>query len=560
VAPRQVIRSTLELGGASGAAVTGVGVSPDGTRLAYLSAAGVQVRPLDRPDATLVPGTAGASDVFFSPDGRWIGFWQGGRLKRTSRDGDAAVVLAELPLLWGADWANDGTILLGQGPEGIARISAAGGARETIISDPMRLARAPQLLPGGRAVLFTSAPLSFNWNEARAMVHVLNTHESRVLIPNASNAHYVSTGHLVYVSGGRLMAVPFDAKTLTVTGAPTLIAEQVAGVVGGNTRGDSYYSVSEAGLLAYVARNDAKLARTLAWVDRQGREEPINAPPRTYFYARLSPDGKRAALDVRDQDEDIWLYDFEQETLTRLTLEPSRERAPAWTADGKRVLFDSNREGPPNIYWQNADGTGAAERLTTSSNAQFAATITRDGRSVLFQETIEPRFFIMQLDVGSGRAPAPLLGTTFLQRNPRVSPNGKFIAYESNETGRFEIYVRPFPDIDSGRWLVSTAGGLAPVWSPMGDELFYESPTGELMTVKIGPGSSWVAQRPVVLADASHDWSLGGFSAPSYDVSPDGKRFLVIKRDPGGERPQNSARVVLVSNWFEELRRQNAAN
>jgi serine/threonine-protein kinase len=350
------------------------------------------------------------------------------------------------------------------------------------------------------------------------------------------------------------MAAPFDVRTLTLAGGSVSLPDAVPQQLAGNTPGTAGFSVSPVGSLAYMSGPGFIVPRRLAWVDREGREEPINAPPRAYFYARISPDGARAALDIRDAEQDIWIWDFADETLRRLTVEPSRERAPTWTPDGKYVLFDSNRFGPPNLFRQDVDGTEMAERLTQSGNNQFAPTVSSEGLSVLFEESEGRGNRIWSVELQGERRPSPLWQTRFTERNPRISPGGQWLAYESDQSGQFEVYVRPYPDVTKGFSVVSTGGGTRPVWAPRGQELFYESPRGELMMVSVDDKDSWKAGTPVRLFDARYPWSFG-LSPPSYDVSPDGKRFLIIKQDSKSVIRNRFDSIVIVSNWLEEVQR-----
>jgi serine/threonine-protein kinase len=305
--------------------------------------------------------------------------------------------------------------------------------------------------------------------------------------------------------------------------------------------------------------------RSLVWVDRQGREEPIPAPPRAYFALRLSPDGTRIALDVRDQENDIWVWELARQTLTRLTFDPANDAFPLWTPDGSRIVFSSPRGGSAtNLFWQPADGTGMAERLTTAAIPQFATAFSPDGTRLLLQDggTIgnaeTPLAFaisILPMD-GKGK-PAPLIHTPFTIRNADVSPDGRWIAYESNESAQFQIYVQPFPDVNAGRWQISSAGGTKPLWAPNGRELFYVDGTGAVTTVPIQAAAAFSFGKPVRLVDAKY--FHGVQQSRSYDVSRDGQRFLMIK-DAGAASGQGSAEttanIVVVINWFDELKQR----
>ena len=328
-------------------------------------------------------------------------------------------------------------------------------------------------------------------------------------------------------------------------------------------------SISSDGTLVYVPGGVQPAARTLVWVDRQGHEEPLKAPQRAYVYPRLSPDGTRVALDVRDQDEDIWIWDLARETLTRFTFEPGEDQSPVWTPDGRRLLFNSTRAGPAdNLFWQASDGTGAVERLTESPNKHYAYSVSPDGTRLVFSEETAPTWpdalMVLTLDerwrglrsTGSGRSgrgsASPLrqaegvvkpsnhdirllVQTRFNELNGVISPDGQWLAYQSNETGQFETYVRPFPDANSGRWQISTSGGTRPLWARSGKELFYLGPSGAVMSVGVEGGSTFRAGSPTPLFEGPYFMNAQQ-KGRTYDVSPDGQRFLMIKVGGASER------------------------
>ena len=370
---------------------------------------------MDQLDAAPIRGTeeggptGHARSPFFSPDAQWIGFWQGGQLKKVSVNGGAPVVLcaAESPL--GASWGADGTILFGQGSHGISQISAGGGKASVLapIDSKTESAHGPQTLPGGKAVLFTLAslpatapvdPAAF-WDNAQIVVQSLDSGQRKVVVQGGADARYLSTGHLVYVRQGTLLAVAFDPARLVTTGSPFPVGEGirqaenagVGGLAGGpalfNSTGASQFTISENGLFAYVPQDTAGLAvsavRTLAWVDRQGRETPLPVPDRAYVYPRISPDGARIALDIRDQEQDIWVWDLGRETLTRFTFDPAVDILPVWTPDGQRIVFSRAGQG---LFW-GAEGTGTAERLTESTANPTPTAFSRDGTRLVFDET-----------------------------------------------------------------------------------------------------------------------------------------------------------------------------
>jgi Tol biopolymer transport system component len=311
--------------------------------------------------------------------------------------------------------------------------------------------------------------------------------------------------------------------------------------------------VASDGTLAYVSGGVAGASRTLVWVDRQGRETPIPAPPRVYFYPRLSPDGRRVAVYAADQESDVWLWDLGRTMLTRVTFDPSIDAHPVWTPDGRRVIFSSARAGARNLFWQAADGTGAVERLSESPNYQNATAVSPDGRLLIFTETApKTGDDVMQMALDGTRRVTPLVQSPFTERGGVVSPDGRWLAYEANDSGRIEISVRPFPEVNSGRWQVSTAGGTRPLWARSGQELFYVSPTGALMRVGVERSASWSATTPTLLVKE------GYFTTPvgrTYDVSREGKRFLMIKEGGGADQTAAPPQIIVVQHWIEELKR-----
>jgi len=500
-------------------------------------------------EATPVRGTEGARSPFFSPDGEWLGFWAEGQLKKVAIRGGAAVTLCDAQNPWGARWGADDTIVFGQSGTGILRVSANGGTPEVLIplDTTEEVGHGAQVLPGDKTVLLTLGDGS-NWDDAQIVVHSLETGERKVLIEGGRDARYLPTGHLVYVLEGTLWAVPFDADELEVTGGPIPMAEDV--MTAGSRTGAAHFSVSDTGALVYVSGSDLQ-SRTLVWVDRDGREESLSAEPRAYIYPRISPDGDRVAVPVEDQDYDIWIWDFARETLTRLTFAPGEDTYPVWTPDGRRVAFASERDGTANLYWKAADGTGAVERLTESENRQYPYAFTPDTKQLVFLEVDEQGLDLGVISLeGSSE---PLLATEFNERNGEISPDGRWLAYESDESGQPEIYVRPFPSVDEGKWQVSTGGGRRPLWAPDGRELFYLASSGtRLMAVGVRTEPSFAPGNAEVVFEGSF-FAPPGAPGRTYDIAPDGERFLMIK-DSGSDET-SSTEFILVQNWFEELKR-----
>jgi serine/threonine-protein kinase len=550
-----------------------VALSPDGRHLVYTANLRLYLRSMDQLDATPIKGTDGASagaagrNPFFSPDGRWIGFWQDGQLKKVSIDGGPPVVLCAAENPFGASWTTDNTILYGQGLQGIAgiwRVSAEGGKPEQLVKlEPDKVAEGPQLLPGGRAILFTLVGRA-DRAAAQIVVQSLDTGVRRVVLDPGADARYLPTGHLVYAIEGTIFGVPFDPTTLAVTGSAVPLVDDIA-----QQNVTAHFSIASQGALVYVPRDAVggppQARRTLAWIDRQGREFPIKAvPPRSYLYPRLSPDGTRVALEVREPPNgDIWLWDLARETLTRLTLGSMFDQYAVWTPEGQVIFASSDYGGPSaprSLMRMASDGTGTIEQLAPATVAQFPSTVTPDGSALIFRtETPPPKLGatpgtdLLLLPLKGDRHPRPLLQTPYDELNAEVSPDGHWLAYQSNESGRDEIYVRPFPNVDAGRRQVSTAGGVQPLWSRSGKELFYVS-NEVVMRVPVTLASTLALGIPEKLFATASFALRGGGLGRMYDVSLDGQRFLVIKESTAADQSPPSARIVLVQNWFEELK------
>jgi eukaryotic-like serine/threonine-protein kinase len=544
-----------------------VAITPDGSRVIYVGNRGTQlfVRSLDALDAVAV-FTGLPRGPFVSPDSKWIGFSDAGALKKVLVNGGPAATITTIdgPTSNGATWGPDDTIIFGtsNGATGLQRVSAAGGPTTVLTRPDAEHGEAdhafPEWLPGGRAVLFTITALTGGLDAARVAVLDLQTGTRKVLVAG-SHAHFVrggfgskrvegGGGHLVYATAGTLRAVPFNLDRLETYGAPIAVIQDVATAASGGV--DAV--VADDGTLAYVSGSAVGTARTLAWVDRQGRETPIPAPTRGYVHPRLSPDDARVAVFAADQELDLWLSDLGP-TLTRLTAGPGADFSPVWMPDG-RLIFTSQRNSPGNLFRQAADGTGVAERLTESPNAQQATAISRDGRTLIFTETApKTGEDVMQMTLETRRV-TPLVQSSFSERNGTLSPDGRWLAYESNEnSSQFEIFVRPYPEVNTGHWLVSTAGGNRPLWARNGQELIYVSPTGALMRVGVVPGSSWVSTPPTLLVKE------GYYTSPldagrTFDISADGQRLLMIK-DAGADATAVPASLIVVQHWVEELKR-----
>ena len=521
-------------------------LTPDGTRVVYIGNDGTQifVHPLDGLDQTTIFTSAVPLNwVCVSPDGRWVAFLDGLQLKRVALTGGPAETIVVGLALAGATWAPDDTIIFGDNRDlatGLQRVSASGG-EVTVLTRPDK-ARGdrdhlwPEMLPGGRAVLFTITATTGGTDAAQVAVLDLATGKQTVVLRGGSHAHYVPSGHLVYAAGGTLRAIPFDLATLETRSTPVTMLPRLVT----SNQGASNFVVAANGTLAYVdAPELSTTADTLVWVDRQGREEALGAPPRAYSQPRVSPDGTRVAVAIADQTNSIWIWDLRRAALSRLTFDPAFGGFPVWAPDGRRLFFNSIGGGVFSILSQPLDGSGAAETLIAGSSAGLLTTgVTPDGRQLLFDQAGRD---LMVLALDGTPTVRSLFQTPFIERNGVVSPDGRWLAYESDSSGRLEIYVRPFPDLNAGLWQISTDGGRRPLWAPGGRELFYVALDRAVMAVPVDSrGSTWSHGSAAKVVEGVYQTG-GGNSIRTYDVSPDGKRFLVVKRSPISPRRRSSS-------------------
>jgi serine/threonine-protein kinase len=451
-------------------------------------------------------------------------------------------------------WGADGSIVFSEGSTGIWRVAAEGGEPERIVEIPAsQTAHGPQLLPDGRRVLFTLAPAD-DWDRAQIVTQVLGTGERTVLISTGRDGRYLPGGYLLYVEGTTLFAARFDPTTLSV-GTTVPVVEDVGRVVNRLSMA-AQFSVSASGTLVYAAAIEGRTS-SLVWFSRSGRSEPLKAmPPRAYYGARLSPDGGRIAMEIQDENREIWTWDVAAEKLERKTFDPAWDGAPLWSHDGRHLFFTSDRAGGPfRLFWQMADGTGKAEPLSTDPAADPTA-VSPDGERLIFQEFVRSNADIMELSLSGVRARRPLIRTAATERNATVSPDGRWLAYESNSSGRPEIYVKPYPNVESGIWQVSLGGGQQPRWSRKGDELFYINPAAgsstAFMSVKVTGVNTWAHDSPVKLFDTDYPFPIGSTGRTEYDVAPD-QRFLLLKPVPSSDVAPQALSIVV--NWTEDLRR-----
>jgi len=512
-----------------------------------------------------MPGTDGGYHPFFSPDGEWVVFYSDEtdqKLKRVSIRGGPPQVLADAQSASGGIWATNDTIVFATQYAGQARslfsIPATGGTPELLITPEPNTGHVwPEVLPGGEAILFVIRPGAGglgNARNGRIAVLSLETGEYQALVEGGYRPQYAPTGHIVFVRAGALWAVPFDVETLAKIGpeVPVIEGVQQNGFIGG-----AAYAFSDNGMLVYAPGGDTTAAESsaLVWVDREGREELVAEETRTLVQLRLSPDGGRlaAATSVISDNQDIWIYDLARGTSARLTFDSASDQAPLWTPDGKRVVFSSSREGG-GLFWKAADGTGQVERLTTSASPQIPEAFSPDGMQLVFREG-SPQWDLYVLSMEGEPTSKPLFQTAFNEVASAISPDGRWIAYASNETGRDQVYVRPFPNVDDGKWQISTDGGQEPLlWGPEGRELFYGHLSGgRIMVVAVEADPAFSAENPRVLLTVDYVDRATAF--PSFDISPDGQRFLVIKGSGPTEEVSGPTELIVVENWFEELNR-----
>jgi eukaryotic-like serine/threonine-protein kinase len=538
---------------------TAFALSPDGTRLVYAAATSngssqLYIRAMDGLDARPIPGTDGGADPFFSPDGQWVGFTRAGTLAKVSVSGAASISLdAAIGLnnatFFGATWGNQGTIAfvrLTVGP--IEQIPDTGGNALpplTTLEKGEISHRWPEFLPSADGLLFVASTLGGPSINQLKIIAQSPKGERRDLITGALGPRYAPSGHLVYVQGANLMAAPFDPKALKLLGPAVSVQEGIAQDL--NTL-STQYCFSSDGTLAYVPGSALVRQLKLVWVDRKGVEQAIPAPPHNYVLPRISPDGRDVASGIEEVDSQVWIYDLSRDTLTRLTFENGPNVDPIWTPDGRRILF----KGAGNrLFWQPADGSRGAELLTSAELAanNVPGSWTPDGQVLTFME-INPKtgYDLYTLSL-KDRKPQSFVRTPSLETSPRFSPDGRFIAYSSDESGRLEIYVRPYPG-PGGKWQISTEGGSEAVWNPKGRELFYRA-GNKMMAVELNTEPTFSAGKPKMLFEGPYVPTPRSF--PDYDVSPDGQRFLMLK---ASEQAQAQTQINVVLNWFEELKQK----
>jgi serine/threonine-protein kinase len=525
------------------------------------------VRRLAQLQATALAGTTGARDPFFSPDGQWLGFFADGKLKKISVAGGAAVTLADAPSDRGGAWGDDGSIVFmpNAGPAGpLMRISSAGGGKPeavTTLAEGEVTHRWPQVLPGARAILYTAHSAPNTLDNANIVVQTLPAGAPKIVHRGGYHAQFLTSGHLVFIHNGTLFAAPFDLDRLELSGQPVPAIE---GVASNNATGGAQFAIAPTGALVYLAGESLSGGQPILWMRRDGTSSSLRSTPADWSNPRFAPDGQRLAIDIGDPSgpTDIWVYEPARDTLTWLTFDPRGEQRPVWTPDGRRIVYAADTGSNLNLHWVRADGsTGAAQRLTESPNSQFAGSWHPGGKYLsFFENNPQTASDLMILPVEGDEAsgwkigkPTVFLSTPFAESEPMFSPDGKWMAYQSNETGTTEVFVRPFPGL-GGRWQISTGGGLLPTWSQTRRELLYWTPPGDsrIMVASYSTeGDSFKADKPRLWSERA---ILPRPGQRNFDLHPDGERLAAaVSTDTQGEaRPD---KVVFVLNFFDELRR-----
>lgn len=527
-------------------------VSPDGSEMTFVAvdASGhfqLWLRDFDSPTAQPLPGTDGAWAPFWSPDSRFIAFTAGSSLKKAPAAGGPAETITALPANGGGTWNRDGVILFSTGlSSSIFRVPSAGGSATPVTSvdaSQQAIAHAwPYFLPDGKHFLYTM--IASNPENSGIYVGSLDSKDTKLILKAHSSGLYAPQGYLLFDHAGTLLAQPFDADRLRLKGDAIPIAE---GVQFNPANAKAAVDVSANGVLVYRLLATAAQNK-LVWVDRKGTEQPLATAPHAYRNPRLSPDGQRVAVTIDELGSQEWLLDTRRGTLTRLTFEGSYNGALAWTPDGKRVAFGSDRAGPRNLFWQLADGSGGTERLATSDRQQVAGSWSADGQTLAFEQSNPGTGFDLMVYRLGDRKVEPFLQTRFNEIAPQFSPDGRWLAYASDESGRYEIYVLPYPG-PGGKWQISTEGGREPVWARNG-ELFYRN-GDKMMSVGTTSKANFSADTPKVLFEGNYATYN---TMPAYDVTPDGQRFLLAKTAEQG--PQE---ISIVLNWTEELKQKAPA-
>src|SRR5213080_1030138 len=566
---KQVVRSTLAMDSteamAPGAPWSGrVAISPDGSRLAYIGGPRSQllIRARNQLHAIAVPGTEGASTPFFSPDGSRVGFLRVKDVQIASINGAPPITVTDTLLTGtaGASWGPDGFIYVDANTNGggLLRVEAKPGAKPSWFTVLDTASGEfdhtwPDVLPNGKGVLFTIRFSAKNGAKGKTSYAIavadIPSGKHRVIVDDAMYARYASSGHLLYVTGNKtLMVVPFDQNSMKVTGGPTVLSEGMRlGLLGGSAD----LAVSATGTLVY-ATGAGQGKQELVWVTRDGKAQAVDPDWAGDYWGSpaLSPDGKWLAVArvANAEPMNIWIKRLDRGPSVTLTLEGNNNFGPAWTPDGRSVTFSSDHATDATDLWtERADGGAPAVMQLHEKRNLYNAGWSPDGKWLIFRTDVGSPGSgdILAIRPGIDTAPVPVVATRFTEMAPALSPNGRWLAYVSNETGEDEIYVVPFPNTGAGKWAISAGGGTEPLWSHRGGELFYRAASGDLVAVAINTNPRFSLGRSAALFPAAGFTSLR--FGPQYAVAPDDRRFLMI-------RAGTPDKLIVVENWFEELK------
>ena len=551
-------------------------ISRDGTLVAFVAEidggkrSRLFVRRLEELTATGLPGTEGASGPFFSPDGQFIGFAADRALKTVAVAGGPPVTLCPAPVFRGGSWAEDGSIVFQPAAVGgLMRVSSNGGTAEPLVplAEGEATQRWPQVLPGGKAVLFTSNVIAnAPYDTATVVVQRLPNGERTIVQKGGYYARYLTSGHIVYLNKGTLFARTFDLARLAVSGSPVPGVEGVSSVL---DCGGAQFAVSDTGTLAYIAGPSFGGGLRIDWLDHDGRTTPMRTTLANWFNIRMAPDGQRLALAIIDQQQDIWIYEWGRDLADRLTSDPGADLNPVWHTDGQRIAFASTRSDKStlNLYWQRADRTGDVQRLTESKNPQLPGSWHRNGKLLAFSEinpTTKRDIMLLRMEGSevSGWIPGqatPLLNTAAEERDPQFSPDGRWLAYVSDVNGREEVHVASFDGVRVGQ-RIPIGPGSSPTWSPTRPEIYYSvtrsTPTSSAaIQIMVAPfvieGNTFRAAKSRLLSEGTY-----AERGPDrmFDVSRDGTRFVV---GPIDRQSDSSKTMMLIFNFSEELQRKS---
>ena len=540
--------------------VGNLAISPTGSHIAVVLYQGdvkkIFLRALDDPRMFPLDGTEHAEGPFFSPDGRWLGFIADDKLRKISVDGGTPLTICGgVATHRGASWGSGDVIVFSPANDTpLMMVPGSGGAPTPIttldVAAKERTHRWPQVLPRGDVVLFTVGYLdrSENYEESPIDAVRIATGERKRILEGASFARYLESGHLIFARGGFLFAVPFDSDSLEVRGTPVPVME---GVMGNRNSGLAYMDVSAGGLLAFIPGDQAALHSVPTWANADGTLSPLAAPADGYTDPRLSPDGRRIAFTLLgDLSMDVWIYNIVRETRTRLTFSGNNRR-PVWSPDGKWVAFSSDRNGRPAVYRKPSDGSGEAELLLDAADKDYRPSAwSPDGRYLAVETGLRPLWSdIWILSLEDGRS-AEFLCTKHSESMAAFSPDGRWIAFRSDESGQDEIYVRPFP-VSGAKWQVSLNGGSEPYWSQDGSRIFFRNGDSIWITDVESDGGFRAGPPKVFVGNVQELYRRT--DGALYSVDRNGQRFLILRAEAEGEVGTN--RVVVVVNWFEELKR-----